>query len=208
MLLRERYTSRLVSEGHEVVWSSTFDDARKRYRFRTETCVDVANHYRVWLLHPGIKYSGHVSIARIINHYLVADRFYDFAHREPAPVVILCSLPTLGLSYVATTHGHANRVSVFIHARDMWPDIFLKPAPMLVRPIARLALQPFRMMARRACSSAAAIVGMTPHFVEWGLMYAAVNERHSTRTSRSPTRNRNSPKPPCLTQSGGGPPWA
>ena len=54
----------------------------------------------------------------------------------------------------------------------MWPDIFLEPVPRLMRPLARLALQPFRMMARRACSRAAAIVGITPPFVEWGLTYA------------------------------------
>jgi glycosyltransferase involved in cell wall biosynthesis len=165
--------SRLVSEGHDVVWwSSTFDHARKRYRFRTDTWVDVANHYRVCLLHPRVKYSGHVSFARIINHWLVADRFHRLAYRESVPDVVLCSLPTLELSVEATAYGRRNAVPVVIDARDMWPDIFLEPVPSLMRPIAELALRPFRTMARRACSRAAAIVGITPRFVEWGLMYA------------------------------------
>ena len=165
--------SRLVSEGHRVVWwSSTFDHARKRYRFRTDTWVDVTSQYRICLLHPRIGYSGHVSFARIVNHYLVAERFRRFASKEPVPDVILCSLPTLELSVEATSYGRRNAVPVVIDARDMWPDIFLDPVPGMVRPIAELALQPLRMMARRACSRASAIVGITPGFVEWALRYA------------------------------------
>jgi glycosyltransferase involved in cell wall biosynthesis len=132
----------------------------------------VTDHYRICLLHPRIGYSGHVSFARILNHYLVADRFHRFACNESVPDIILCSLPTLELSVEATAYGRKNSVPVVIDARDMWPDIFLEPVPVLLRPLAKVALQPFRAMARRACSGASAVIGITPRFVEWGLMYA------------------------------------
>jgi glycosyltransferase involved in cell wall biosynthesis len=165
--------SKLVCEGHEVVWwTSTFDHQRKKLRFRTDTCVDVKAHYRIRLLHSPITYGRNVSLERIANHSILASRFSRLADREPKPDIILCSLPTLELCQAAADYGHANGVPVVVDTRDMWPDIFLESVPGLVHPLARLALAPLRTMAHRACSRATAIYGITSHFVEWGLAYA------------------------------------
>jgi glycosyltransferase involved in cell wall biosynthesis len=165
--------SQLVAAGHDVIWwTSTFDHERKKLRFKSDTCVDVRAHYRIWLLHSRVTYGRHASLERIVNHFTLASRFTHLSVRETKPDIILCSLPTLELSLAATSYGDEHRVPVVLDARDMWPDIFLEPVPKFMRPLGRLAIQPFRMMARRACSRAAAIVGITPHFVEWALRYA------------------------------------
>ena len=168
----------LVSEGHEVVWwTSTFDHARKRLRFKSGTCVDIRTRYRLWLLHSRLTYKRNVSLERIVNHSILASRFAHLSVSEPKPDIILCSLPTLELCLAATAYGQSHEVPVVIDARDMWPDIFLEPVPTFLRPFANLALQPFRTMARRACSRATAIVGITPGFVEWALRYAGRKRR-------------------------------
>lgn len=167
----------LVVKGHEVVWwSSTFDHTRKKQRFDIDTSIDINNCFRINLLHS-LEYKKNVSLCRIINHYGIARKFAILAKLEQKPDIILCSLPTLELSLVATDYGKKKGIPVVLDVRDLWPDIFLELAPKWGRWFVRALLSPMFKTVSAACAGATAIIGITPAFVDWGVNYA--NRAHS-----------------------------
>lgn len=163
----------LVERGHDVVyWASTFDHIRKLHRFSADVQVDVAQRYKLVLLHSG-GYRRNVSIRRVVDYQVMAFKFMRLARGMPQPDVVLCSLPTLELAAAVVRYARRNNVPVVVDVRDLWPDIFLEVFPQWSRSAARFMLAPMFGLARYACSRATAIVGMCPAFVDWGVGLAA-----------------------------------
>ena len=162
----------LVEGGHEVLWwTSSFDHVRKRQRCGTDTTKVLGDRYRITMLHAN-GYRKNISLARLLNHRGVGEKFRKFSETERRPDVILCSLPPLELCVEAVRYGKRNHVPVAIDVRDLWPDLFAELAPRWGRGIARFVLTPMFGMAREACAGAAAIFGVTPDYVAWGRRYA------------------------------------
>jgi len=162
----------LVKRGHSVVWwTSTLDHIKKRQRFRKDTFIDIDNNYKLILLHSNT-YKKNISIRRIINHRGTARKFYKYARIESPPDIILCSFPTIELSYMATKYGEKNFLPVVLDARDMWPDIFIDVVPSYLRGVMRLLLFPMFNKTERAFSKAFSVIGITHPFLEWGLNHA------------------------------------
>lgn len=162
----------LVAQGHRVVWwNSTFDHVRKTHRAASDSVYTLASGVHLRLLH-GCGYRRNVSPRRILDHTLVARRFARLAVDEPAPDVLLASLPTLELALAAVRYGKARDIPVALDIRDLWPDYIEALAPPWARGIARLLLLPMARQADAACKGAAALTGNSPAFVEWGLRKA------------------------------------
>lgn len=166
----------LVKKGHHVTWwTSTFNHSNKSQRYGQDTWIDVSRGYRIILLH-GKRYDNNISLSRIRNHRQVANRFRLLARHESRPDVIVCSLPTLELSLAASDYGIMFKVPVVIDVRDLWPDIFVDLAPNYLKPVLRAGLRPLYRAASRACRNAAAIIGNSPEFLDWGLSHAGRNK--------------------------------
>ncbi len=159
----------LVQKGHEVVWwTSTFDHARKKLIFKSDTTVKMDDRYYIKLLHS-ISYKKNVSLSRLINHFTTAKKFARFARFEVRPDVILCALPTPEFSFEAVKYGVEKGIPVVIDIRDLWPDIFLEVVPLWGRKFFKILLMPFFCKTRKALKRATAISGVTPAFIDWGL---------------------------------------
>jgi glycosyltransferase involved in cell wall biosynthesis len=162
----------LVGGGLEVLWwTSSFDHVRKRQRCGTDTTKVLGDRYRITMLHAN-GYSNNTSLARLLNHRGVGEKFQKLSETERRPDIILCSLPTLELCVEAVRYGKRNHVPVVIDVRDLWPDLVAELAPRWGRGIAKFFLTPMFRMVREACVGAAAIIGVTPDYVAWGLRYA------------------------------------
>lgn len=172
-LLRAGLLSRvLVQQGHDVLWwTSTFDHWSKRHLAAGDTEWKYQAGLRLRLLH-GCGYRRNISLRRILDHVLVANRFRKLAELEPPPDVILCSLPTLELSLASIRYGERHSVPVILDVRDLWPDIFLEFVPRWALGIARFGISAMRRQVRRACAGAYALTGNAPAFVDWGLRQA------------------------------------
>ncbi|MGE5483895.1 MAG: glycosyltransferase family 4 protein [Ignavibacteriales bacterium] len=159
----------LCQRGHDVVWwTSTFDHTGKRHRANSDVSVRVGERLWIQMLHS-VGYRRNVSLRRVVDHWGIARKFSILASKEKTPDIILCSLPTLELSVAAAEYGRSKGVPVVVDIRDMWPDSFLEVVPRWGRQVGRLLLSPMFEYARRACSMATAITGITPTFVDWGV---------------------------------------
>jgi len=162
----------LAQQGHDVLWwTSTFDHFRRLQRYDRTIRIKVSELESIMLLHSS-GYRKNVSLRRLIDHYGLAREFSRSAAFEQRPDIILCSLPTLELSYAAAAFGRKYGIPVVLDVRDLWPDIFEDVAPRWMRRIMRYMLYPLTRTARRACRDATAIIGTTPAFVQWGLEHA------------------------------------
>ncbi len=172
-LLRAGILGEMLSrQGHEVVWwNSTFNHYLKTLRAKTDTSVQVAPNYRVWMLHGG-GYRRNISLQRIRDHRRLAKRFAALAPREPRPDVIVCSYPPLELSLAAVEYGRSTGVPVILDVRDLWPDTFAAAIPRGLGLVGRIAIRSLDRIARRACTGAFAIWGSAPSFMSWGVRHA------------------------------------
>ncbi|HWQ60809.1 MAG TPA: glycosyltransferase, partial [Negativicutes bacterium] len=158
-----------AAAGHQVTWwTAAFDRVSRQNLFAADTTLQLRPGLEIRLLHtPG--YCSSISLARIRDQRLLADKFARYARQQPPPDVILCALPVIELCEASVRYGIEAGVPVVLDMRDMWPDIIVDTFPALLRPFARLLLIPMFSAARFACSQATAITGINDVFVDWGL---------------------------------------
>ncbi len=171
-----------AAAGHRVTWwTSGFDRVTRRNLFAGDTTLQLRPGLEIRLLHtPG--YRSSISLARIRDQRLLADKFARYARQQPPPDVILCALPVIELCEASVRYGKEVGVPVVLDMRDMWPDIIVDTFPAPLRPFARLLLAPMFSAARFACSQATAVTGINDVFVDWGLKRG---NREKTRLDRS-----------------------
>src|ERR1044071_732909 len=84
----------LLARGHQVVWwTSAFDHFQKRWIVRKETEQTLKEGLTVRFL-KGIGYHKNVSVARYLDHRLVARQFRKRAPQLTPPDLILASSPS------------------------------------------------------------------------------------------------------------------
>ena len=159
-----------AARGHDVTWwTSSFDHSGKYMRESADFTTSVGIKIRLF---PGGGYTSNVSVARLLDHSVVAAKILLEARDWDRPDIIVASLPSLELSAAAVWLGKRFSVPVVVDVRDLWPDIFLDVLPPLSRIPARVLLAPWATMARYALSNASAITGITEEFVSWGVARA------------------------------------
>lgn len=162
----------LLARGHEVVWwSSAFDHFGRVTRTPVDAAIAVKPGLTVWHL-SGVAYRRNISLARLRNHHQVAAGFRTLAPAQPAPDVILSSLPTLELCDAAVAFGLARGIPVALDVRDLWPDVLFDFVPAPFKRLAPYTVPWMRRQLARATHGATAILGVTGEFVEWGLVHA------------------------------------
>ena len=175
------FANYLARHDHEVIWwTSTFDHFRKVHLFTSDTDVKINDCLTIKLLH-GCGYQSNLSFKRIIDHWYIAKKFQKKTTKCNLPDVILAAFPTIELSIAATQYGKNKRVPVVLDMRDMWPDIFIDLVPKPFRKISTIIALPLFKRAKRACSQATAITGITESFVEWGVNKAGRSLSHMDR---------------------------
>lgn len=158
----------LVSRGHRVTyWNSTFNHQKKIQRFESTTRATQADSYDCIFLY-GREYSRNVSVARLLSQRDNASAFRQRAPLEDKPDLILCGFPTIELAEAVAEYALARSIPYVVDCRDMWPEVIERH---LGRSLSRLmspVLAYWRSKRKFAFSQAAAIIGVSNSFVEWG----------------------------------------
>ena len=159
----------LAERGNDVIWwTSAFDHANKKPRSTRNAVVIMNRNLKIHMLNS-ISYQKNISLARVVNHAVIAAKILSWFRQEQKPDIIIVSLPTIELAWVAVLWGKRYRIPVVVDVRDLWPDIFLELFPSGIRSVVYTLLRPYYEMARYACRNALAIIGLTDPFVAWGL---------------------------------------
>lgn len=174
----KRMRAALLSEqcarrGHEVTWwTSSWDHYRKARRPVGRHRIEGPGwHYDIEVL-PALGYQRHVSLRRLRDHRYTARSLKTLGVEQPRPDVICAGLPTLDLAVASSDLSEHFGTPLVTDVQDLWPDIFYREAPNVLRPLVRLALWPLERQANKACVNAAALIGVCPDFLAWGLRRA------------------------------------
>jgi glycosyltransferase involved in cell wall biosynthesis len=171
----------LVSRGHQVTWwASAFSHLRKEWIERNELTLELPSGVNVELLH-GRGYKSNVSLARVIDHRIVAAQFKKRSAESESPDIIVSSLPPYDLAYQAAQFSKQRGIPLLVDARDCWPDIFVDVAPAFLRPLMRLVLQSEFRLTRSAFRQADAITAVSSDMLNWALSYCDREPRFADR---------------------------
>lgn len=162
----------LTKRGHSVLWwASAFEHLTKTWVCHSDTEYVLSDKSKIIAL-KGIGYKKNVSVQRFIEHKILARKFGKAIFSQPKPDIIIASIPTYDLAYVAAGFAKKNDLPILIDIRDPWPDIFIEHIPSFLRGIAKTLLYREFMLTKRALMSATAIVSMMEILLNWGLKYA------------------------------------
>ncbi len=171
----------LLSRGHEVLWwTSAFDHFNKEWIFPRDTLHQLREGYQLMAL-KGRGYRKNVSLARYIDHRILARKFRRYAEEMEEPDIIVASTPPHDVAFAAARYAKDHGVPVILDIRDPWPDIFLGVAPAFLRPILSILLQGDFRMTRKAMGMADGLVGVTRRLLDFGLGYAGREKEERDR---------------------------
>lgn len=160
----------LSNRGHEVLWfANTFDHYHKKQLYDKDTIIKVKENYSLYLFH-GIKYKKNISISRIINHKMIANKFRKYANRtDQKPDLIYVSFPTIDYADEAVKYGKKNNIPVIVDIRDLWPDIFNHNLSGIIKLFAQPYIKLMTNKTKKIMKDTYAINGISDLVVEWGL---------------------------------------
>lgn len=168
----------LIARGHQVTWwASSFSHLRKKWIKRNETSLQLDSGVKVELL-QGRGYKSNVSLARVIDHRIVAAQFKKRSSESESPDIVVCSLPPYDLAYQAAQFSRRRRVPLLIDARDCWPDIFVDVVPASMRPLLRVVLHSEFRLTRSAFRQADVVTAVSRDILDWAVSYCDP-ERHA-----------------------------
>jgi len=99
---------KLLERGHSVFWwAGAFEHQQKIMVSEKDRNFDISDRYIIRVLR-GCKYRKNISMARYINHQIVAFKFRIQANRFPKPDVIVASMPDHLLAYEAARYARRN----------------------------------------------------------------------------------------------------
>ncbi|MGQ7848572.1 glycosyltransferase family 4 protein [Granulosicoccus sp. 3-233] len=165
----------LVKRGHKVTrWCSDFDHQNLENRFGGDAAIDIAENYHVRLLHSPVVYTKRVSLARLINNWILASKFRRVAAKtQERPDIIVCSMPTPALAAASVKVARQFNVPAVVDARDLWPDIISDELSLGKRLLAAPVLSMMKREITYAASNATGLVGITSHYRDHLLKYAS-----------------------------------
>lgn len=163
----------LADKGDEVNWwTSTFDHQNKKLLFDCDKIIEISKNLKLVLLHCPVLYKKNLSLKRILNHALIGHKFLKLSKMHKKPDIILCSFPTIDLSYASVRYGYQNNVPVIIDVRDLWPDIFLEQVPKFFRQVAKLVLTSYFKRTKKIFQNTYSITAVSEKYLDWALKYA------------------------------------
>lgn len=164
-----------VDAEHEVLWwSSTFNHQLRKQRFDVSTTIEIEKNFRLRLLY-GLGYGRSISFGRWRHNRAVAKEFAREIAATPIdelPDLIYACLPTLEVSEQAVLFGVRHSIPVVVDVRELWPDNYLTPFPMYLRPILRLVLRNEFSRVYRILGYCTAITASSLAYLNWGLKKA------------------------------------
>jgi len=161
---------KLLERGHSVFWwASAFEHQQKVMIARRDRNFYISDRYTIRVLR-GCGYRKNVSIARYIDHQIVAFKFRMQSKKYPKPDVIVASMPDHLQAYEAERYAKKNNIPFIVDIRDLWPDIFLdrfKSIGLYSAGQIALALDFARLTF--LLKNADSLVAVSKGYLKWGL---------------------------------------
>ena len=163
----------LVAAGHRVVvWSSAFYHQQRTHRARALTRLVVRDGLEYRLV-PSPGYRRNIGPGRLWDHAVLGRNLARALALEATPPDVgFIGYPPIETAAVMARWLRRRGVPSLLDVKDQWPAIFTDPLPGALRPVGRLALAPYFVLARRAMRDATGLAAMADGMLDWALRFA------------------------------------
>ena len=160
----------LSNRNHSITWfASAFNHFKKKQYSKKDTIVQVKENYNLNLIHAN-GYKKNISIARILNHRIIAFKLKRKMKQMEKPDIIYASFPTVEFAHEAVKYGKKNNIPVVIDVRDLWPDIFNHNLKGLIRILSIPYVKYLNLKTKKIMRDCYAITSISPSMLDWGLL--------------------------------------
>ena len=157
----------LIEKGHDVVlWSSDFDHFSKKHRFGGAIEIEYSTRLKIKLI-PSRGYNSHISIARLLDHMVLAYNLNKELKMQTVPEVAFIGYPPIETAWVLARWLKKNNVPFLVDIKDSWPDIFITAIPRPLKNFARVIFAPQFMMMRRVLKWSTGISAPSQRYLSW-----------------------------------------
>jgi glycosyltransferase involved in cell wall biosynthesis len=161
-------------------WARAFDHFKKEFVFHKDTEVALGETYHLSAL-KGRAYYRNISLARFIDHRIIAWKFRRKAPSIKLPDVIVVASPSYDLAREAVVYAKKRGIPVIIDIRDQWPEIFLDRIPSPLQAFGKMLLSREFSLFKQAVSGADSLIAMMDSLLTWGLSYSGRLRRKEDR---------------------------
>ena len=145
-LLKQGYNTRIIT--------TDFEHQRKIWIKEKESDFIYLKSY--------VPYFKNISVLRLINHFLISiGLMCHFFRKGKEYDLIICSYPTVLLSFISSTYGKVYSTPVFIDVRDLWPDIFIKGK------MTKLFIFPLILIKKITFNCSRLNIAISPGYKDW-----------------------------------------
>lgn len=170
-------SSILCNRGHEVHWfSSSFHHYKKKHRCEVDKEIRVKDNFIIHLIKTK-GYKNNISFERLLHQRELARKFWINAKNLKKPDVIIATLAPLQLSKSVIKYAEINKIPTVIDIRDLWPEIYTEVIPRWGRGIIKPYVWFCKHQLKPVLRKSAAIIGVTPNFLKYGLEIAKLEKR-------------------------------
>jgi glycosyltransferase involved in cell wall biosynthesis len=163
----------LIKKKYKVIiWSSAFFHQVKKHRSKVFLSVKINPYLEIRLI-PSPGYDKNISIARIFDHIKLSLNLRSALEKEKRlPDVAFVGYPPIEFASVASSWLRKNYVPYMVDVKDQWPEIFIRPFPDPLKPLAKLFFWPYFYLGRKIIFSAASVSSIAPSFLNWSCTFA------------------------------------
>lgn len=164
----------LTAAGHRVVlWSSAFYHQEKRHRCQHSERIQVSSMLEIRLISsPG--YIRNIGFARIWDHFVLASTLRSLLRKENNPPdIAFIGYPPIETSFIMGRWLKNRGIPYLLDIKDLWPSVFLEAIPTPFRPLGRIMLAPYFMMAKVSVRQATGVSAMADSFLDRSLALAS-----------------------------------
>lgn len=165
--------NKLVERGHRVVlWTSAFYHQTKTHRSRVYKEIKISENLEVRLI-PSSGYMSNISISRFYDHCVLAWNLRkQLKLSNQVPDAAFVGYPPIEAAYVMGSWLKKRNVPILLDVKDQWPTILVQSVPKFLRPLARAALFPYYLIAKKTMRNSTGICAMSSSFVNWSLEFS------------------------------------
>ncbi len=187
----------LAARGHQVRWwVSAFEHQRKLMLFAGDREVALSPGITLQVMR-GCGYGSNISLARYLDHRLVARKFRLRARDLEPPDLIVAALPCYHLAFEAVRYGRQLNVPVLVDILDLWPDLLLaKLGNPLLHKLGQAALACDYARLHTLLKGATGLLAVSRGYLHWALKKAARSAREWDRVFLLGYQTRSNGSPP------------
>ena len=173
----------LIKKGHDVVlWSSDFDHFSKKHRFGGAKEIEYSTRLKIKLV-PSWGYNSHISIARLLDHMVLAYNLNKELKTQNVPEVAFIGYPPIETAWVLARWLKKNNVPFLVDIKDAWPDIFIAAMPRPLKKLARVMFAPQFMMMRKVLNWSTGISAPSQRYLSWCLSRSGRQQKKQDRVT-------------------------